>query len=144
MFNFPNDIMISFKTQIRVRFCETDKMQFLHHAKYIEYFEVARTEMLRYYGLPYKTIEDNGIEMPVMEILVKYKNAAFYDELLTIEACVSEMNSPKVHIDYKVYKENGQLAAEGYTVLVFIKTSTKKACRPPEFYVNTLKKYFEK
>jgi acyl-CoA thioester hydrolase len=79
-----------------------------------------------------------------MEILVKYKNAAFYDELLTIEACVSEINSPKVHIDYKVYKENGQLAAEGYTVLVFIKTSTKKACRPPEFYVNTLKKYFEK
>jgi acyl-CoA thioester hydrolase len=135
--------MISFKTEIRVRFCETDKMQFVHHAKYIEYFEVARTEMLRHYGLPYKTIEDNGIEMPVMEISVKYKYAAFYDELLTVEACVSEIFSPKVHIDYKVYKENGQLAAEGYTVLAFIKASTKRACRPPEFYITTLKKYFE-
>ena len=144
MFNFLNEIMISYKTEIRVRFCETDKMQFLYHAKYIEYFEVARTEMLRYYGLPYKTIEDNGIEMPVMEISIKYKNAAFYDELLTVEASVNEINSPKVHIDYKVLKENGLIAAEGYSVLAFIKTSTKKACRPPEFYVNTLKKYFEK
>lgn len=141
---FPNKIMISFKTEIRVRFCETDKMQFLHHAKYIEYFEVARTEMLRHFGLPYKSIEENGIEMPVMEIFVKYKNAAFYDELLTVEASVSEINSPKVHIDYKVYKENGLIAAEGYSVLVFMKTSTKKACRPPEFYVNTLKKHLEK
>ena len=135
--------MISYKTEIRVRFCETDKMQFLHHAKYVEYFEVARTEMLRYYGLPYKSIEDKGIEMPVMEISIKYKNAAFYDELLTVEASVSEINSPKVHIDYKVFKENGLIAAEGYSVLAFMKTATKKACRPPEFYVNTLKKYFE-
>jgi acyl-CoA thioester hydrolase len=135
--------MISYKTNVRVRFCETDKMQFLHHAKYVEYFEVARTEMLRYFGLPYKTIEDNGIEMPVMEISVKYKNAAFYDELLTVEASVSKINTPTVHIDYKVFKENGQLAAEGYSVLAFMKSSTKKACRPPEFYINTLKKYFE-
>lgn len=134
--------MISYKTKIRVRFCETDKMQFLHHAKYIEFFEVARTEMLRYYGLPYKTIEDNGIEMPVMEISIKYKNAAFYDELLTVEACVSELNSPKVHIDYKVFKENGLLAAEGYSDLAFMKSSTKKLCRPPEFYISSLRKYF--
>jgi acyl-CoA thioester hydrolase len=136
--------MISYKTEIRVRFCETDKMQFLHHAKYIEYFEVARTEMLRYYGLPYKTIEDNGIEMPVMEISIKYKNAAFYDELLIVEASVNKINTPKVHINYKVFKENGLLAAEGFSVLAFMKTSTKKACRPPEFYINTLRKYFEK
>ena len=136
--------MISYKTEIRVRFCETDKMQFLHHAKYIEFFEVARTEMLRFYGLPYKTIEDNGIEMPVMEISIKYKNAAFYDELLTVEATVNEINSPKVHIDYKVIKENGLIAAEGYSVLAFMKTSSKKACRPPDFYINILRKYFEK
>ena len=136
--------MISYKTEIRVRFCETDKMQFLHHAKYLEFFEVARTEMLRYYGLPYKTIEDNGIEMPVMEISIKYKNAAFYDELLTVEASVKEINSPKVHIDYKVIKENGLIAAEGYSVLAFMKTSSKKACRPPDFYINILRKYFEK
>ena len=135
--------MISYKTNVRVRFCETDKMQFVHHAKYIEYFEIARTEMLRHYGLPYKSIEDSGIEMPVMEVSIKYKNAAYYDELLTVEASVNEIYTPKVHINYKVYKENGQIAAEGYTVLAFIKSSTKRACRPPEFYINALKSYFE-
>ena len=135
--------MISYKTTVRVRFCETDKMQFLHHAKYVEYFEIARTEMLRHFGLPYKSIEDSGIEMPVTEISVKYKSAAFYDELLTIEASVSELYSPKVHIDYKVYKENGELAAEGFTKLAFMKAETKHACRPPEFYTDALKQHFE-
>lgn len=135
--------MLSYKTNVRVRFCETDKMQFVHHAKYVEYFEIARTEMLRHYGMPYKTIEDSGIEMPVLEVAVKYRSAAFYDELLTVEATVSEIYSPKVHIDYKVYKENGDLAAEGYTVLAFMKAATKRACRPPELYINALKKYFE-
>jgi len=136
--------MLTYKTEIRVRFCETDKMQFVHHAKYVEYFEVARTEMLRHYGLPYKTIEDNGYEMPVMEISVKYKNAAFYDELLVVEACVKEYLSPKVHIEYKVYKkESNLLCAEGFSTLAFIKLETKKASRPPEFYMSIMKKYFE-
>jgi acyl-CoA thioesterase FadM len=35
-------------------------------------------------------------------------------------------------------KETGVLVAEGYTVLAFIKTETKKAVRPPEFYVKAI------
>lgn len=136
--------MLSYKTEVRVRFCETDKMQFLHHAKYVEYFEVARTEMLRHFGLPYKSIEDNGYEMPVMEISVKYKNAAFYDEVLVIEASLKGYLTPKVHIEYKVYKKDTNiLCAEGFSDLAFIKMETKKAVRPPEFYLKLIKKHFE-
>lgn len=136
--------MLTYKTEIRVRFCETDKMQFVHHAKYVEYFEVARTEMLRHYGLPYKVIEDYGYEMPVIEISVKYKNAAFYDELLVVEASVKEYLTPKVHIEYKVYKKDTDIiCAEGYTDLAFIKRETKKAVRPPEFYINMMKSHLE-
>jgi acyl-CoA thioester hydrolase len=137
--------MISHKTEIRVRFSETDKMQFLHNVKYIEYFEVARTEMLRHYGLPYKEIENNGYEMPVTQTFVKYKSPAYYDELLIIEASVNVLYSAKVHIDYAVYrKENNQLIAEGFNELAFIKTSTKKLVRPPQFFIDSLSKYFEK
>lgn len=132
--------MLTYKTEIRVRFCETDKMQFLHHAKYIEYFEVARTEMLRHYGLPYKIIEDQGYEMPIIEVSVKYKNAAFYDELLVVESSVQESPGAKMRIEYKVYKKDSNiLCAEGFSDLVFIKSETKKACRPPEFFINMMK-----
>lgn len=136
--------MLSYKSEIRVRFCETDKMQFLHHAKYVEYFEVARTELLRHYGLPYKWIEDNGYEMPVMEISVKYKNAAFYDEIIVVEATIKEYRNPKVRIEYKAYKKDTDvICAEGFSDLAFIKMETKKAARPPQFYLDAVKKFFE-
>jgi acyl-CoA thioesterase FadM len=61
-----------------------------------------------------------------------------------VEATVNEIDSPKVHIDYKIFKENGLIAAEGYSVLAFMKTSSKKACRPPDFYINSLRKFFKK
>ncbi len=137
--------MLSYKTEIRVRFSETDKMQFVHNAKYIEYFEIARTEMLRHYGLPYKMIEDNGYEMPVIETFIKYKAPAYYDELLIVESLAAEYLSPRVRIEYKVLrKENGQLLAEGYTILGFINKATKKISRPPDFYLSALESYFEK
>jgi acyl-CoA thioester hydrolase len=136
--------MLTYKTEIRVRFCETDKMQFLHHAKYVEYFEVARTEMLRFYGMPYKWIEENGYEMPVMEIGVKYKNAAFYDDVLVCEASIKDFQGVKVHIEYKVYKkETGVVCALGFSDLAFIKMDTKKATRPPQFYLDAVRKLME-
>jgi acyl-CoA thioester hydrolase len=131
--------MLSHKTEVRVRFADTDKMQFAYHARYVEYFEIGRTEMLRAYGLPYAKIEEMGYEMPVLSVHVNYKHAAFYDELLIVEAVLKDHLSAKVHIDYIVTKkESGLLVADGYTELAFIKTETKKAVRPPAFYINSI------
>jgi len=131
--------MLSHKTEIRVRFSETDKMKFAHHAKYIEYFEMGRTEMLRHYGLPYAKIEEMGYEMPVVEVHVNYRNAAHYDELLVIETILKEYMTPRVHLDYIITKkDSGDIVAEGYTVLAFIKMETKKAVRPPNFYLERI------
>jgi acyl-CoA thioester hydrolase len=134
--------MLSHKTEIRVRFADTDKMQFAYHARYIEYFEIGRTEMLRAFGLPYAKIEEMGYEMPVLAVHVNYKHAAFYDELLVIEAKLKDHLSARVHIDYVITKkENGILVADGYTELAFIKTETKRAVRPPGFYLNNIEQH---
>lgn len=136
--------MITFSTEVRVKYGDTDKMQFAHHSKYIEYFEVARTEMLRYFGLPYKEIEDRGYALPVMEVNIKYKGAAFYDDLLLVQAIVKEIPVSKVQVFYKIYKkETMQLCVEGFTTLMFIKTDSKKAVRPPNFYIDMIKKNFK-
>ena len=48
------------ETTIRVRYAETDRMGLLHHANYLVYFEQARTELLRSFGLSYRDLEDKG------------------------------------------------------------------------------------
>ncbi len=135
--------MLIHKTHIRVRYAETDQMQYAYYGKYLEYFEVGRAEMMRDYGLTYKQIEENGYHMPVYEAFVKYKNPAFYDELLEIETKVVELPKSKVHIDHQIRSvERNVLIAEGYVELVFIKKDSKKITRPPEFFYKAINSKF--
>ncbi len=135
--------MLIHKTEIRVRYADTDQMKFVYNGKYFEYFEVSRTEMLRENGLPYNLIESKGYQLPVLETYAKFIIPAKYDDILIVESLVKENPVFKIHIDYKVIrKETDELLAEGFTELVFIKESTKKPSRPPQFFVDAMKKFF--
>jgi len=137
--------MLIHTTTIRVRYAETDKMQFVYNGKYLEYFEVGRTELLRDAGLAYSTIEEEGFQLPLIETGIKFKLPAVYDDLLDIEARVEELYSAKVHIKYRVTRNGtGELIAEGFTTHMFINSETKKPTRPPKVYIDSLSHFFEK
>ena len=87
--------MLIHKTNIRVRYADTDQMNFAYNGKYFEYFEVGRTEMMRERNLTYKTIEESGFYMPVYSVHINYKNPAYYDELLEVETRVEKL--PELH-----------------------------------------------
>ena len=53
--------MYSFKTKVRVRYAETDKMGYCYYGNYATYFEIARVEALRNLGVSYKSLEDEGL-----------------------------------------------------------------------------------
>lgn len=136
--------MLKHVTTIRVRYADTDKMQFVYNGKYLEYFEVGRTELLRSCGLAYSEVEKEGYQLPLIEAKLRYISPARYDDLLDIEATVSEFLSAKVHIDYKITRhETDEVITEGYTTHMFIKSDSKKPTRPPKIYTDALKKYFE-
>ena len=135
--------MLSCKTEIRVRYADTDQMQFVYNGKYFEYFEVGRTEMLREIGLPYSKIENEGYQLPVLETYAKYLSPSFYDDILIVESFVKNYPVLKIHIDYRIYrKENNILVTEGFTEHAFIKKDTKKPSRPPAFFVIAMKPFY--
>ena len=135
--------MISNVVQIRVRYADTDKMQFVYNGKYLEYFEVGRTELLRAHGLPYSVIEKEGFQLPLIEAGLKYKNPAYYDDLLNVEAVVRVLKSARVHIEYKILRDiDNTLIVEGFTSHMFINLNTKKPVKPPKIYLDTLSNYF--
>ncbi|MCF6269640.1 MAG: acyl-CoA thioesterase [Melioribacteraceae bacterium] len=137
--------MLKHTTTIRVRYADTDKMQFVYNGKYLEYFEVGRTELLRSMGLPYSEIEKGGHQLPLIEANLKYKKPAVYDDLLDVEASVSSPYSAKVHIEYRItHHETKELICEGYTSHVFINADSKRPTRPPKVYVEKVSKYFTK
>ena len=136
--------MFNYKTEIRIRYADTDQMQFVYNGKYLEYFEVGRTELLRSTGLSYKVVEKEGYQLPLVEAHLNYISAAYYDDILVVEALLKEIPKLKMRIDYKIFrKENGELVTEGYTEHVFINKESKKPVRPPKFFVDAIKKYYE-
>ena len=114
---------------IRVRYAETDRMGFLHHANYLVYFEQARTELLRDQGLTYRDMEDKGFLLVLTKVEVRYKQPARYDELLTIRTTVVRTTFVRIEHKYEVFSE-GRLIAEGATTLACVDKAGKLQAMP--------------
>ena len=94
--------MISSETRIRVRYADTDQMKIVYHAKYLEYFEQGRSDLLREIGLPYTRVEEMGLFIPVVEAHAEYKKPARYDDLLQVVTILRDPPVARVRLDYEV------------------------------------------
>ncbi|MFV9511194.1 acyl-CoA thioesterase [Tepidibacillus sp. LV47] len=110
-----------FETEIRVRYQETDQMGVVYHANYFVWFEVARTEMIRNFGIDYKILENIGLYLPVVDVRCQYKVSAKYDDEIIVRSKITEYNSLRIKIKYEVIrKEDGKLLATGMTEHVWL------------------------
>jgi acyl-CoA thioester hydrolase len=130
--------MYSFETKIRVRYGETDQMSFVYYGVYAQYYEVGRVELLRSLGLSYKEIEAMGFALPVVNMNIKYKKPAFYDDELTIRTTIKELPSAKITFHYETLNEKGELLNVGEVILVFINKKTGKPCFAPDVIMNKI------
>ncbi len=130
--------MKSFETKIRVEYHHTDQMGIVHHSNYIKFFEVARTEWLRAVGLTYKEMERRGVMMPIVDVSVRYKQPAYYDELISVTAIVDELPMARMCFKYEIRGEDGREIAYGSTTLGFIDSTTRRPQRAPIWLMEVL------
>ena len=107
---------MEYKTEIKVRYNETDKMGVVYHGNYFAWFDIGRTGFLGSIGLPYWELEDEGIFLPVIEANCKYKKPAKYGDEVIIIAKLAKLKGIRIQFDYELYrKSDNTLLAEGYT-----------------------------
>ena len=116
--------------EVRVRYAETDRMGLLHHANYLIYFEQARTDLLRSLGATYKEMEDQGFFLVITKVDVKYRNPAYYDDVLKIRTRVVRTTPVRLEHQYEVFRPDGKLAAEGMTTLACVDRDGKLQAMP--------------
>ena len=102
-------------TDIRVRYAETDAMGIAHHASYLVWLEVGRTEMLRAMGRAYSEWEAEGVFMSVGEVQITYRAPVRFDDLIRLHTRIVEAGRRKVVFAYRLERE-GVRCAEGRTV----------------------------
>lgn len=108
-----------YEVPIRVRYSETDAMGLLHHANYITYFEIARTELFRAHGGDYRNMEERGFFLVVVNVECRYKKPARYDDSLTLRVRLKQWTGAKLVHEYEVTRQQEQIAT-GQTVLACV------------------------
>jgi len=105
--------------RIRVRYAESDPMGYLHHAKYLEYFEMGRTELLRRNGVCYRDCERKGVFFVVARIECRYRAPARYDDLLTLTTRLVRMSRARIDHEYQL-KRDGLILCEARSTLACV------------------------
>jgi acyl-CoA thioester hydrolase len=105
--------------RLRVRFCETDMMAIVHHANYLVYCEDARVDWLHKRGVSYADWERMGIHLPVVDVRLRYRQPARFEDVLDVETRVSELSRASVRFAYRV-RRGDELLCEAETLLACV------------------------
>jgi len=125
--------------QLRVRYAETDQMGMVYYGNYAQYFEVGRVEWLRKFGVSYKSMEEDGILLPVISLNVKYKKSARYDDVIKVKTQLVKLPSATIEFDYEITNESGEILTLGNTVLVFMDVNRNRPTRCPDYLLDKLR-----
>ena len=130
--------MHKFEISFRIRYSETDQMGVVYHGNYPQFLEIGRVEWLRSFGISYKSMEENGIMLPVISLRINYKKSAVYDDLITVVTRLKKIPSVKIEFDYEILNEKHELLVEANTVLAFLDVKTRKPLRCPDYLLEQL------
>jgi acyl-CoA thioester hydrolase len=119
--------------RIRVRYGETDQMGHAYYANYLFWFEQARGAWCRDRGFTYKSLEEMGYMLPVVEAHLRYKGEVKYDDDIIVRIWLSEVKRAAMRFEYQVINEKTQVVTtEGYTWHVLMGRQRKAVSIPPD------------
>lgn len=84
--------MKEFFYNARVYFSDTDAGGIVYHARYLDFAEHARTEMLREIlpGIDQSYLKDDGVIFVVKSISIDYRKPALLDDLLVVRTTLEK------------------------------------------------------
>lgn len=125
---------ISFTSEIRVRFTETDPLGIVWHGNYIQYFEDGREAFGREHGISYLVQKANGYTSPIVKSTCEHKLPLRYGDVATIKTTFVPSRAAKMIFKYKIYNPEGKEVCVGETIQVFLNEDGKLSLTMPEFF----------
>lgn len=131
------------ESEVKVRYAETDAMAVVHHASYIVWFELGRTDFIEQLGYTYAGMEEKGYLLPVLEIHASYKKPLKYGEKAMVKTTMAEYDGLRIKFLYEIYNQRNQRCVEGSSTHVIVKKETFKPTRLKS-YMPELHEAFQK
>lgn len=115
-------------------------MGIVYYSRYLEYFEMARTECLRMIGLSVTDLEATGVFLPVVHSACDYFLGARFEDRLDVISRIKEKPRSTLRIDYTIHRiADGKKLVAGYTLHAFVKPNGNPV-RPPKNILDAISK----
>jgi len=130
---------VPFVTSLRVRFYELDPYDHVNHAAYVQYFEVARIELLESVGMGLTELKAQGIHLVVTELHTRFLRSAGSGDVLSIDTEVAEIRRVSTRWRQRLRRESEVLAEQ--EIVVAATTTAGRPTRVPEMLIEALSRY---
>ena len=115
----PAQMSLQQTITIRVRYPEVDGMGYLHHSRYLQYFEMGRVELLRQIGVSYADLEKTGVFFVVVKAALNYRAPARYDDELQLTTKLVKQTHVRYDHSYDI-RRGDTLICEGTTTIACV------------------------
>ncbi|NOZ75929.1 MAG: acyl-CoA thioesterase [FCB group bacterium] len=130
--------MIEHHYSVTVYYKDVDQMGIVYYSRYLEYFEMARTECLTSIGLSVTELETTGIFLPVVHCSCDYHLGARFENRLDVVSRIMEKPRSTLRIDYSIYRESDhKQLVTGHTLHAFVNRNGNPV-RPSKKILNVI------
>ena len=113
------------ETEITVRFNEDDPLGIVWHGHYVRYFEDAREDFGKTYGVSYLDFYRNSLAVPIVAIHCEYKKPLRYGDTIIVESSYVNSQAAKLNFRYKIFDaQHKTQIATGSSSQVFVDAKT--------------------
>ena len=127
--------MKQFNWNARVYYEDTDAGGVVYHARYLAFYERARTEMLRQLNISQQTLLQEGIAFVVKKMDISYDFPARLDDMLTISTQVEQIRKASIIFKQTILNQNKQIISNADIVIACVNMTKMKPCALPKLLV---------
>ncbi len=120
-----------YRHRMRVRYGECDPQGVVYFARYPFYFDVAVTELWRDRIGPYDAMVQQGADMVVAEMSVRYRSSAFFDDEIDVVVESVALGQTSLTFEWRIVRGD-ELLVEGTLRQVCIDPATKRKRPMPD------------
>jgi acyl-CoA thioester hydrolase len=123
--------------KVKIYHVDTDSYGIVWHGAYLRWFEVGRVEMANLAGTSLKVLEEEGIQLPVVELNCRYKSPAKVLDEIVIETEVSVLTKTSITFKHTITNNStGLLVLNALTTCVTTDKNGKLFRRMPDEIYN--------
>ncbi len=117
---------------------DTDHAGVMWHGCYLRWLEEARIQALSSVGLSYSDLSNDGFEMPVVELKIKYLLPLFHGDQVLLKSLVLEGRGPRIRWETQFLKDSKLFVALAKVDLVLVKkeNSVSRLMRKAPAYIS--------